>query len=71
MTLTIHATYENGVLKPKEPLRLVEGTAVRVTLSTVDEDYDPLEGVIGIGASGPTDGAANHDHYIYGKRRRQ
>ena len=52
MTITIQATYENVVLKPKEPLGLVEGTEVRVTLSTVDEDYDPLEGVIGIGHSG-------------------
>jgi predicted DNA-binding antitoxin AbrB/MazE fold protein len=71
MTLTIEATYENGVLKPRQPLALAEGTAVRVTLTTVDEDYDPLEGVIGIGASGRTDGADNHDHYIYGTPKRR
>jgi hypothetical protein len=36
----------------------------------VDEDYDPLKGVIGIGASGRTDGADQHDHYIYGTPKR-
>jgi Protein of unknown function DUF104 len=29
---------------------------------------DPMEDVFGIG-DGPEDGAANHDYYIYGKRR--
>ena len=71
MTLTIKATYENGVLKPKEPLTLDEGTEVELIVHPVDEEYDPLEAVIGIGASGRTDGADNHDHYIYGTRRRR
>jgi predicted DNA-binding antitoxin AbrB/MazE fold protein len=71
MTLTLEAVYENGVLKPKQPLALVEGTEVRLTLSTVNEDDDPLEGVIGIGASGRTDGADSHDRYIYGTRKRR
>jgi predicted DNA-binding antitoxin AbrB/MazE fold protein len=70
MTFTIDAIYENGVLKPKEPLVLVEGTEVRVSLCTVDEDYDPLDAVIGIGESGRTDGADQHDHYIYGTPKR-
>jgi hypothetical protein len=35
----------------------------------VDEDYDPLEAVIGIG-QGPADGADQHDHYIYGTPKR-
>jgi hypothetical protein len=33
-------------------------------------DADPLEGVIGIGDSGLTDGAEQHDHYIYGTPKR-
>jgi len=66
MTITTLATYEDGVLKPKEPLTLVPGTEVRLTLVPVDENYDPLEAVIGIG-DGPSDGAENHDKYIYGK----
>jgi len=61
MTVTIDATYENGVLKPKQPLALTEGSQVRVTLNTADEDHDPLEGVIGIGSSGRTDGADQHE----------
>ena len=69
MAITIEATYENGVLKPKQPLALAEGTEVRLTLSPVDEDHDPLEAVIGIGASGRTDGADQHDRYIYGGPR--
>jgi len=71
MAITIEATYEIGVLKPKEPLTLVSGTRVRLTVSPVDENGDPLAGVIGIGNSGRTDGADNHDHYIYGIGKRQ
>lgn len=66
MTITIDATVENGVLRPKEPLTLTEGMEVRVAITPVDEHYDPLDAVIGIG-DGPPDGADNHDKYIYGK----
>jgi predicted DNA-binding antitoxin AbrB/MazE fold protein len=69
MAITIQATYENGVLKPKEPLALGEGAEVQLTIRPVDKDIDPLDAVIGIGESGRTDGAANHDRYIYGKIR--
>jgi len=65
MTLTIKATYENGVLKPKEPLTLDEGTEVELIVHPVDREYDPFEAVIGIG-DGPPDGADHHDKYIYG-----
>jgi predicted DNA-binding antitoxin AbrB/MazE fold protein len=66
MTLTVKATYKNGVLKPKEPLVLAEGAEVQVTIVSTNGDFDPLESVIGIGESGRTDGADQHDHYIYG-----
>jgi predicted DNA-binding antitoxin AbrB/MazE fold protein len=69
MTLTIKATYENGVLKLKEPLTLTNGTEVEVTLTTPGEQTDPLAGLIGICSSGRTDGAANHDKYLYGEKR--
>lgn len=69
MTVTVKATYENGVLKLKKPLSLSEGTEVRVTIDAADQEVDPLEAVIGIGDSGRTDGAENHDKYIYGKLR--
>jgi len=68
MTLTVEATFENGQLKFKQPVILAEGTPVRVSITPVDEDYDPLEEVLGI-CDGPVDGAENHDKYIYGKIR--
>jgi predicted DNA-binding antitoxin AbrB/MazE fold protein len=68
MTLTVEATFENGQLKFKEPLAIVEGTAVRVTITPVTEEHDPFADIIGICHSGRTDGAANHDQYLKGKR---
>ena len=44
MSITIEAVYENGVLKPKQALTLSEGTEVRVTISPVEEEHDPLDG---------------------------
>ena len=64
MTFIVEAIYENGVLRPKCPLALPEGAAVHLTVNPLD--FDPLESVIGIG-EGPTDGADQHDKYIYGK----
>ena len=68
MAIVVDATYENGILKPKQPLTLAEGAEVRLTITPVREPYDPLEAVIGIG-DGQPDGAENHDKYIYGKIR--
>lgn len=69
MTFTVEAVYEHGVLRPKEPLVLVEGTEVRLIVTPVIEDYDPLDAVIGICETGRSDGAENHDKYVYGKLR--
>jgi len=69
MAIVVEATYQNGILKPKEPLALAEGAEVRLTIAPAGECYDPLEAVIGIGESGRTDGAEHHDQYIYGKIR--
>jgi len=70
MTTTIKATYVRGVLKPTKPLALAEGAEVELTMTTPAKDDDPLKAVIGIGASGRTDGADQHDHYIYGTPKR-
>lgn len=35
MTQTITATFENGVLRPSQPLNLPEHTQVRVTIESV------------------------------------
>jgi hypothetical protein len=37
--------------------------------ATPDTD-DPLAGLIGVFSSGRTDGAEQHDHYIYGTPKR-
>jgi predicted DNA-binding antitoxin AbrB/MazE fold protein len=37
MTQTITATFENGVLKPAQPLDLPEHAKVRITFELVDE----------------------------------
>jgi predicted DNA-binding antitoxin AbrB/MazE fold protein len=69
MTITIQATYANGVLTPKEPLALAEGTEVRVTIGAPEEDGDPLDEVIGICTEGPDVSlAARHDELLYGLR---
>ncbi len=63
MVITVEATFENGLLKPKQPLALAEGAEVRLTIHAADEVHDPLDAVIGIG-EGPPDGADNHDQYL-------
>lgn len=69
MTITIQATFENGVLKPKEPLTLGEGTEVELTIRPVADEPDPLDAVIGICTEGPdTSLAARHDEILYGVR---
>jgi predicted DNA-binding antitoxin AbrB/MazE fold protein len=71
MTIVIEAVFENGVFKPLRPLTLVEGTEVRLTVATVDEDYDPLAAVIGICDEGPDISLAErHDEIIYGLKPR-
>jgi predicted DNA-binding antitoxin AbrB/MazE fold protein len=68
MSTVVDAVYENGTLKLAQPLALPEGMRVRVTITPADQNYDPLEAVIGI-CDGPPDGAENHDKYIYGRLR--
>ena len=76
MAITIDATYENGVLKPAQPLPLSENEKVRVTvepacppiwerIAALADDATPEEL-----ATPPTDGASQHDHYIYGTPKR-
>jgi len=68
MTITVDATFENGQLKLKEAVDLAEGTTVRVTITPVEASSDPIAPIIGACQSGRTDGAENHDKYLYGKR---
>ncbi|HET6884315.1 MAG TPA: antitoxin family protein [Pirellulales bacterium] len=65
MSVTIAATYENGVLKPQQPLELAEGAQVQVTIRAGGGALDPLGDVIGICESGRATGADEHNRYIY------
>jgi predicted DNA-binding antitoxin AbrB/MazE fold protein len=40
MTMTVDAVYENGVLRPKVPLELIEGQQVRLTVSSTEVHID-------------------------------
>ena len=66
MSISADAVIQNGQLHLKQPLTLAEGTAVHLTITPLDQEFDPLDAVIGIGEGVP-DGAENHDKYIYGK----
>jgi predicted DNA-binding antitoxin AbrB/MazE fold protein len=47
MTITIDAIYENGVLRPVEPLALKEQEQVRVTIEPSTSWVDRTAGMIG------------------------
>jgi predicted DNA-binding antitoxin AbrB/MazE fold protein len=77
MAFTVEAVYENGVLKPAEPLPLKEHEKVSVTVEaarppiwerilalTTDASPEELAKV-------PADGAAQLDHYLYGTPKTQ
>ena len=74
--LTVEAVYENGVLKPIQPLPLREHEKVNVT---VEPARPPIwEQIIALTADippeeldkPPVDGAAQLDHYLYGAPKR-
>lgn len=47
MTLTIEVVYENGVLKPAQPLPFKERERVRVTIETPPLDILQAAGILG------------------------
>jgi predicted DNA-binding antitoxin AbrB/MazE fold protein len=47
MSLTIEAVYENGVLKPSQPLPLQEHERVRITLHPAPDIVQRTYGLIG------------------------
>ena len=76
MSFTVEAVYEDGVLKLAQPLPLKEYEKVRVT---VEQRQPSLAERIVARARAlpqetldrlPADGAAQHDHYIYGTPKR-
>jgi predicted DNA-binding antitoxin AbrB/MazE fold protein len=76
MAITVEAIYEDGVLKPAQPLPLKEQEKVRVT---VESARPPIwERIAALTADAPPeelaklppDGAAEIDHYLYGTPKR-
>ena len=47
MTITVEATYENGVLKPSKPLPWKDGEKVRVAISSLDSPILKAYGIMG------------------------
>ena len=47
MTLTIEAIYENGVLKPAQPLPLNEHERVQITVQQVESPLLQAYGILG------------------------
>jgi predicted DNA-binding antitoxin AbrB/MazE fold protein len=47
MTITIEATYENGVLKPAQPLPLKEHETVRISVHTQSTPLMEAYGIMG------------------------
>ena len=47
MTLTVEATFENGVLKPVEPLPLKEHQRVRITIESAANWVEQTYGICG------------------------
>jgi len=51
MGITVEATYENGVLKPAEPLPWKEGEKVCVAVSSLDSPLLKAYGIMGFTGS--------------------
>jgi predicted DNA-binding antitoxin AbrB/MazE fold protein len=47
MSLTVEATYENGMLKPTHPLPLKEHEQVRITIQQADSPLLRAYGIMG------------------------
>ncbi|HLL90197.1 MAG TPA: hypothetical protein VK324_12930 [Tepidisphaeraceae bacterium] len=80
MTTTLIAKFDGKVLVPSEPVDLPVGTAIRLTVVqelTVPKPKTALQRLLEIADSyppdpdAPVDGAAQHDHYLYGTPKRE
>jgi predicted DNA-binding antitoxin AbrB/MazE fold protein len=76
MAITVEAVYENGVLKPAQPLPFKEHEKVTLTVEPAGPSL--VERIAARAAALPpevldrlpADGASQHDHYIYGTPKR-
>lgn len=74
--MTIKATYEDGVFKPREPVYLDEHTEAEVSIpaeapldATDPNGWKAAEALIGFILDAPPDMAEHHDAYLRGERR--
>ena len=74
MTITVEATYEQGVLKPLEPIPLVEGTKVEIVVIAETEKSpktNPVDILAEIAAmpleNGSEFSGQDHDQILYSK----
>jgi predicted DNA-binding antitoxin AbrB/MazE fold protein len=73
MTETIQVIYENGVLRPLQPLSLQEHQEVQLIVITDDlaalvaSQRHALADLAGLGSSGHSDISVAHDSYLYRK----
>ncbi len=73
----IKAHFDGKVIVPDEPLELPVGEKLVVTVEPADEEEYPLLKLARELAKypsnpdAPTDGAAQHDHYLYGTPKRR
>lgn len=72
MTQTIHATFHNGKLDPREHLNLSEGQEVVVIIQTKEEEEEPsvrpysfFENASKLDLGMPEDFSENFDDYTY------
>ena len=85
MSQHLRAIYEDGVFRPLEPVRLAEHQEITLVLETTEnvasaaDDERPIweVAVALVGdipedalSALPTDGAAQHDHYLYAAPKR-
>ena len=75
MTTAIKAIYEDGVLKPTEPLQLEEHSEVEVlVLKPLARDADDptgwktIDSLIGVARGAASDASEKHDDYLYGDK---
>jgi predicted DNA-binding antitoxin AbrB/MazE fold protein len=65
----IEAVFDGTVLRPEEPLKLEEGTRVRITIEVVPPGEANRPSFLRVARSlqleGPPDWSANLDHYLY------
>ncbi len=71
MTINADAVFQNGQFHLKQPIALADGAAVHLAITPIEEDADPLAGVIGICDNGPPISLAQrHDEFAYGLKPR-